>query len=619
MTIPSSLTHGLADRYRLERELGAGGMATVYLAHDLRHDRPVAIKVLRPELGEALGAERFHQEIQLAAQLQHPHILTLIDSGEAAGLLYYIMPYVAGESLRERLNRDGRLQAAEAIRLVTQVAAALAFAHRQGVVHRDIKPENILLQEGHALVADFGIALAVRQVGNQRLTATGFSLGTPAYMSPEQISGEGLIDGRSDQYSLACLLHELIAGAPPFTGPSAQAVMVKQVTEAAPTLDAPRGLALAVRRALQKNPTERFPGIDEFAAAVGRVDTPGQMPFAAGPATIVVLPFVNRSPDPDTEYFSDGLTDEIISDLAKIRAIRVISRVSSSQYKGTAKNARTIGTELAVRYVASGTVRRAGQSLRITAELIDTETDTPIWSEKFDGTLADVFEVQEQLARRIVEALRVTVTPEESRRIAVRSIEDLRAYDCYLRARQDIYRFDPAALNSARAAVYEAMSVVGENAHLHANLSLSQWMAGNLGAQLDESSVAMGHAHADRAIALGPDLAVGYMAKGFIATKGRAGSVSAALPWIQRALSIEKDPDALLFAAWYLAEQGDTESAVGFGEEAVLVDPLNFFAHCARTVALVFKGQFDRALAVCGRISECGPTMAVAVGSEGMR
>ena len=206
MTDPAArMTHTLAPRYRLHRELGAGGMATVYLAHDLKHDRDVALKVLRAELGAVLGAERFLREIQLTASFQHPHILPLLDSGEAGGLLYYVMPYVEGESLRHRLQHEGQLPLEDALRLTGEVAEALDYAHGQGIIHRDIKPENILLSRGHALVADFGIALAVTQAGAGRLTETGLSLGTPAYMSPEQASGDPRLDGRSDQYSLACV------------------------------------------------------------------------------------------------------------------------------------------------------------------------------------------------------------------------------------------------------------------------------------------------------------------------------------------------------------------------------------------------------------------------------
>src|SRR5947209_8216783 len=227
----NELSAAVADRYRIERELGAGGMATVYLAHDLKHDRDVAIKVLHPDLGAALGGERFLSEIRTTARLQHPHILPLLDSGDANGLLYYVMPVVTGESLRARLDRERQLPIPEAVRIAREVASALDYAHRQGVIHRDIKPENILLHDGQALVADFGIALAVQTAGGQRMTQTGLSLGTPNYMSPEQAMGERTIDARADIYALGAVLYEMLVGDAPFTGSSVQAIVAKVLTE----------------------------------------------------------------------------------------------------------------------------------------------------------------------------------------------------------------------------------------------------------------------------------------------------------------------------------------------------------------------------------------------------
>ena len=267
------LTESLAERYRLERELGQGGMATVYLAEDLKHGRKVAIKVLHPELSAVLGGERFLAEIKVTANLQHPHILGLIDSGEAGGLLYYVMPYVAGESLRARLARERQLPVDEAVRLSREVASALDYAHRQGVVHRDIKPENILLQDGAALVADFGIALAVHQAGGSRMTQTGLSLGTPAYMSPEQAMGEREIGPRSDVYALGAMTYEMLAGEPPFTGPSSQAIVAKVLTEQPPPLrpkrpTVPPAAEAAILTALQKLPADRWGTAKEFSDAL---------------------------------------------------------------------------------------------------------------------------------------------------------------------------------------------------------------------------------------------------------------------------------------------------------------------------------------------------------------
>jgi eukaryotic-like serine/threonine-protein kinase len=264
------LQNALASTYRIERELGRGGMATVYLAHDLKHDRSVAVKVLRPELAAVLGGERFLHEIRLTAQLQHPHILSLLDSGEAGGFLYYVMPYVEGESLRSRLSREHQLPIEDAVRIAHEAADALDYAHRHGIIHRDIKPENILLTEEHALVADFGIARALSaEAGKgvsgeaERFTETGFSLGTPAYMSPEQAAGERSLDGRTDIYSLGVVLYEMLAGEPPHTGPTAQAIMARRLSEVAPSVvrlrpAVPDSIDAALRRALAPVPADRF-------------------------------------------------------------------------------------------------------------------------------------------------------------------------------------------------------------------------------------------------------------------------------------------------------------------------------------------------------------------------
>src|SRR5215207_8538503 len=285
------LTGRLADRYRVSRELGAGGMATVYLAHDLRHERDVAIKVLHPDLGAALGGERFLAEIKTTAKLQHPHILPLLDSGAAGGLLFYVMPFVAGETLRARLTRDTQLPIDDAARLAREIADALGVAHGLGIVHRDIKPENILLQGGHALVADFGIALAVQQAGGQRMTQTGLSLGTPQYMAPEQAMGEKTVDHRADIYALGAVTYEMLVGEPPFTGPTVQTIVAKVLTERPTAPRAlrdtiPPGVEAAVLTALAKLPADRFATAEKFAEALGRRDVV--------PAPALAAPNVNQ-------------------------------------------------------------------------------------------------------------------------------------------------------------------------------------------------------------------------------------------------------------------------------------------------------------------------------------
>ena len=298
MDLLARLQAALVAHYRIERELGRGGMATVYLAEDLKHRRRVALKVLRPEIGAALGVDRFLREITTCAALQHPHILGLLDSGEippthdaGPALLYYAMPYVEGESLRGRLDRERQLPLDEAITIAREVADALGYAHAHDVVHRDIKPENIMLSGGHAMVADFGIAKALTSAGGEKLTETGLALGTPYYMSPEQATGDTL-DGRADEYALGCVVYEMLAGAPPFRGSSGQSIMARHAVDPVPSLRTvramiPAGVERAVTRALAKSPADRFATMAEFALALTRA--------ATGPAAMVTqaVPFLS--------------------------------------------------------------------------------------------------------------------------------------------------------------------------------------------------------------------------------------------------------------------------------------------------------------------------------------
>jgi serine/threonine-protein kinase len=417
--IREQLEAGLTGRYVLERELGRGGMATVYLARDVRYDRPVAFKVLHPELGQVLGPERFQREIRLAARLQHPHILTVLDSGETAGHLWFTMPYVAGESLRARLQRERQLPLDDALRIAREAAQALQYAHDQGVIHRDVKPENLLLtRDGNTLVADFGVARALGAGAEEsRLTETGLVVGTPAYMSPEQASGDKALDARTDIYSLAAVLYEMLAGEAPYTGATTQALIVKRLTEPPPTVrsvraSVPESIDQAIRQALAPTPADRFPTVAQFAQALqvtGTVSTTAptvgtaasaiesrpapqprpvpqsrRFPVAAaalvtglliglgvlfawrhssggaaavsGSPVLAVLPFENLGPSED-EYFADGVTDAVRGKLAAIPSVQVIARSSSEPYKKASKSAEQIARELGARYLLTGTVR----------------------------------------------------------------------------------------------------------------------------------------------------------------------------------------------------------------------------------------------------------------------
>ncbi|PYP00552.1 MAG: hypothetical protein DMD61_03695 [Gemmatimonadetes bacterium] len=436
----ASFASALADRYAVERELGRGGMATVYLAEDKKHGRKVAIKVLRPGLAASLGAERFLQEIGIAARLSHPHIVPLIDSGEANGMLYYVQPFIPGGSLRERLDVERQLGIKETLRIAQEVGAGLDYAHRNRFVHRDVKPENVLFADGHALLADFGVAQVYSVSGTEGITEAGIAIGTPEYMSPEQASGEPHLSNASDIYSLACVVYEMLAGTPPVRGSGSRATIAKQVTDVPRPLralrpDAPAHVERTLARALAKDPGERFPTVAEFVAALQREQpSPGAIGSVIG-RSIAVLPFVNASPDRENEYLSDGITDELINALAKVEGLRVASRTSVFALKGKPQDVRAIGALLGAAWVLEGTLRRAGERLRITAQLSSTEDGQLLWSERYDRTLADVFAIQEEIARTIVDTLRVTSFADFAAPSPKRYTESIAAYGLYLRGR----------------------------------------------------------------------------------------------------------------------------------------------------------------------------------------
>ena len=435
-----AIRNALAERYTIEREVGRGGMATVYVAEEVKHSRQVAIKVLHPELAATLGAERFLREIGIAARLSHPHLVPLIDSGEAHGVLYYVSAYMPGGSLRDRLESEGRLSVRDALRIAEEISTALDYANRAGFVHRDVKPENILFADGHALLADFGVARVCCYDDDDPVTAAGVAIGTPEYMSPEQASGERDIDARSDVYSLAAVMFEMLAGEPPFRGDSQRAVMMKHLTEPARRLrtvraEVPTSVEDAIARALAKDPAVRFGSACDFVAAM-KTEAPARGHVFAGPTrNIAVLPFVNASPDPDNEYLSDGITDELIDALAKVEGIRVASRTSVFALKGKPQDIRAIGALLDCPVVLEGTVRRSGQHLRITAQLTSTEDGHLVWSQRYDRQMDDAFAIQDEIARTIVNTLRATSFADIAPPPLRRHTENARAYSLYLKGR----------------------------------------------------------------------------------------------------------------------------------------------------------------------------------------
>ena len=579
-------TAALSDRYRIERELGQGGMATVYLAHDIKHDRRVAVKVLRDDLAAEIGAERFLAEIRTTANLQHPHILPLHDSGAVDGVLYYVMPFIDGETLRDRIAREGKLSIADALAITREVADALDCAHRAGVIHRDIKPENILLSQGHAIVADFGIARAAAETTGPRLTQVGQTIGTPAYLSPEQVTDEPL-DARSDLYSLGCVLYECLTGELPFKG-SAMAMLAQRVTSPPPSArskrnEIPAALDAVLLTAMTTKAANRPTSCGEWARALA---TSASGETVATRRGIVVLPFANHSPDPENEYFSDGLTEELISDLAGIKSLQVISRTSAMQLKGTTKDVRTIGRELGVRYVLEGSVRRAGSSLRITAQLIDAATDAQVWGDKYGGTIDDVFEVQERVSREIVKALGVTLTSDEDRRLAHRSIANVRAFELFLQARQAMQRYQ---LDRGNALLDQAIALEGEVPVLRALRAYGWFALVRMGEKRDDP-LSRVEAEARALIAKAPDAPYGYALQGFAAYE--RGELAAAVRAFKAAEALDpNDADVLFQMGISFQAAGRAKQAAAVSERLMARDPLSPFAELLVGATCWFTGQ----------------------------
>jgi eukaryotic-like serine/threonine-protein kinase len=640
----------LAQRYRLDREVGRGGMATVYRAHDLRHDRSVAIKVLKPELAAALGAERFLREITLTARLDHPHILPLLDSGEAEGFLYYVMPYVEGESLRDRLNRERQLPLDDALQIVREVADALSHAHRLGIVHRDIKPENILLSAGHARVADFGIARAVEAAGGEtvtRLTATGIAAGTPLYMSPEQANGERDVDARTDVYSLACVLYETLAGQPPYTGATAAAILALKSLEAVPRLrvvrDAvPTGVEEAITKGLARIPADRFGTPSQFAEALERgraVMTPvapvshrvprrrlllptaatlvlviagawwvtQREPQSTAITSLAVLPLKNLMGDPAQDYFVEGMQEALTAELSKLGAVKVISRTSAMRYRDTDKTMRQIARELGVEGLIEGSVLREGEQVRISVRLIHGPSDRHIWADSYQRRLRDALMLQSEVARAIATQIEVTLTPEQESLAARARPVDPEAYTLYLKGNfQAIRRMYPDAIEHYQ----QAIAIDSSFAPAHAGLAIASIEAVLFGTDLPtdfHSMATRSKAAALKALELDSRQAEAHIA---------LGRVNQLLEWdwvgadaaFRRGIDLNPSSNAALLAYHnYLITMGRSDDAVAVSRMMIERDPLAAYPHNSLAFTLLHRGHYAEALEHNKRALELEP------------
>ncbi len=581
------LRGALSQTYTIDRELGKGGMATVYLAQDAKHDRLVALKVLHPDLAASLGPERFLREIKLAAKLNHPHILGLHDSGEAEGFLYYVMPYIEGESLRERLDRVQQFSVDEAVHHGRAIASALDYAHRQGIVHRDMKPENVMLYEGEAMVMDFGIAKALSQAGPETLTQTGMMVGTPAYVSPEQAAGETNLDGKSDQYSLACVLYEMLSGERPFSGATPQAVMAKRFSEMPKPLRSirtsiPETVEKAITKAMAIEASGRYSTAAQFgqALASGSMSTPtdtSSLPQTVMSAakSVAVLPFTNMSADADNEYFTDGMAEEIINALNKVQSLRVAARTSSFAFKGKNEDVSEIGKKLKVSTVLEGSVRKMGNRLRITAQLVNVADGYHLWSERYDREMEDVFAIQDDISQAIVTALKVILTEGEKKQIVKARVENVQAYDYYLRGRQ-YYYIHRKSLEYARQMFNRAVEADPEYARAYAGIADTCSLL-YMYYDAREFNLKQADYASAKALELQPELAEAHVARGL------AVSLSKHFQEAEREFEVAMKLDPKLFEApyWYgraLEAEGRFQEAVKMYDRAQLLRPEDYQA-----------------------------------------
>ncbi len=600
------LAAALSRSYRVDRELGVGGMASVYLAHDLKHDRDVAIKVLRDDVAQSVGRERFLREIQLAAKLSHPHILPLFDSGDAEGTLFYVMPVVQGQSLRERLDAQRQLPIADAVRIASEVAGALDHAHRLGIVHRDIKPENIMLQDGHVLVADFGIGKAISDTSGDTLTQVGMSVGTPAYMSPEQAVGEE-VDGRSDLYSLGCVLYEMLIGEPPFTGPTVQAVIAKRFVQTPADVTAlregvPRPVARALQQALQRTPMDRPETMSDFLATLHETEpVTAKLVNAAPPQSIAVLPFENLSDDRENAYFGDGIAEDVIGALTRVAGLHVAAKTSAFSFRDKHDALATIGAKLNVATVLQGSVRRAGKRVRITVQLVSVVDGYHLWSERYDRELTDVFVVQDEIADAIASRLELTLLPPRTASEQA-SPAQVQAYDLIAEGRAHV-RKRGGAIVHARAAFERAIAIDPNNALAHALLGDTLRVSAQYGMLSAAEGLRLGTAAVERALALDPECAEAIGALGMLQINFGAHPRDA-IPLLERSLMLDPRQSELrvLYAHWGLINTlHDDARGLAELERAVRDDPLSNFVACVRAVGLCVTGRHAEAKAEAQR------------------
>ncbi|NIM52945.1 MAG: protein kinase [Gemmatimonadales bacterium] len=646
------LKDALADRYAIEREIGAGGMATVYLAEDLKHHRKVAVKVLKPELAVAIGAARFLREIEIAAQLTHPHILPLHDSGEADGFLYYVMPYIEGETLRGRIQREKQLSLDDALQITREVADGLAHAHSVGVVHRDIKPENVLLASGHAVVADFGIARAITEAGGERLTETGLSVGTPAYMSPEQAMGQLDVDARSDIYSLGCVAYEMLAGDPPFTGTNPQAILARKTLEPPPALrtardTVPEAVEQPILRALAKVPADRFATAAQFRDALAIAPPSGIMAvprprrltrtralglvsvFAvvlalggvwmsraftdSGIESLAVLPFYNATGDLDKEFLVAGMHEALITTLQQIGALKVTSLTSTMRYKDTEKPIPQIARELDVDAVVEASVMRGGDSVGLEVQLIDARPrERELWSQLFEGSIVGALGMYNEVVRAIAYEAQVELTPDQQARLG--SAREVRqdSYEAYLRGMFLLRKGTLEDSQKGLAYLLQARENDPADPLVHAALAAGYIMASH-GPDPPLDALPRARAAAETALRLDSTLAETLTDLAFL--KGYYDHEwEEAEQLLLRALEMKPSLDMAHYGySWQLAVVGRMDEAIEEHKLACSLDPFNPLHVAGLGWLYLLVGRWEEAAAESRKALELDPQLAMSL------
>ena len=654
-----------AERYEIIEVLGRGGMGRVYRVEDKKLQEEVALKVINPEIAANKSIiERFRNELKLARQIAHRNVCKMYSLEEAGDKHYIVMEYVPGENLKSMIRMSGQLGMKTAINIARQVGEGLSEAHRLGVIHRDLKPSNIMIdREGNARIMDFGIARLTKVKG---ITHAGAAVGTPEYMSPEQVEGKEL-DHRSDIYSLGVILYEMVAGRVPFEGDTPITIGVKQKTEIPidpRILNAriPENFSRMILKCLEKDREKRYQSVGEVlrgleqmedeiptptGVELGRGDqprafvkwvrplrlpgifilvvlfiiagylvfdrvlrpqtsrTPTEVMSSPAEKIVAILPFDDLSPGKENTYFSEGLTEEIITDLSKLNTIRVFSRTSATILKSANKDIQSIGKEFNVQYVLEGSVRKIDKNIRITVQLTDAATGFQVWAEKYSGTIEDVFQIQESLSRAIVDALKLKLTPEESKSIASRPLDNVLAYEFYLKARQEIWRWDEDALERALRFLQNGLDIVGENVLLYAGMGYVYWQLYNSGIRSDEACLRQVEEYAARIFKLEPDSAYGHFLLGHFYTMGNNQK---SVQHLKRVL--EKDPnnaDALFWLAAVYMHVGKTSAAAPLVDKLLKIDPLNPINHSLPGWLYFFNGQFESALEPFQRMLQMVP------------